>query len=227
MKLGQYQIVMNEKHRRSVSEPSKEREQELGGSVCKLANILGDSSLWTLTGSLAIAMNLGRFYRDCNDADILADKENLERLILGAKKKGYELFNRLADIKVSPIKNIYVYQNIPVSQVKTNYRHLKLIRVDSRESAFDGDGILDSIEIFPYERIDERTVKSLDKGFIFSGQISTKMKTEDGQEISVASREYLQRIKEVFIEKRDQPRKKDVLDLAILKELFERERLSL
>ena len=222
MKLGNYQAIINEKHNIGIAPVTHEKARELEQKVDELTGILGDNIPWALGGGLAIALTIGKFYRVNSDADILVDSKNLDRLAEQARAKGYELFLRLADIKLSPRKNLYVYQEATEEIArKADYRHLKLIKVDEQGRAKDDDrDILGSIEVLSNTQIDESTVLT-EKRFLFTSEkmFQSGYKTISGRPLILSSLDYLIKIKEFFIEKKgNNPRPKDVLDLRLLNE---------
>jgi hypothetical protein len=222
MKLGSYQFVITEKHRKGIVDITPEKTRELEQKVDELPEILGGSNNWALSGGLAIVLSIGRFYRVNSDVDILINSQNLWEIVNRAQTRGYELFFRLADIKIGSRKNLYIYKAATEEIAKKNgYRHLKLMRINKQGKAKDSEDILDSIELFSYKRVDDTTILT-EKGFLFPGnKMFQSGTTISGKPITISSLDYLIRIKELFIEKkRHNPREKDVLDIQILKDFI-------
>ncbi|VVB79577.1 Uncharacterised protein [uncultured archaeon] len=220
MMLGKYYLAVNKKHRRRIGLVTPEREIELKRSISDLGEIIGGGFPWILTGSLAVALNVKRFYRDCNDVDIILNRKDLSQMINSAGSRGYRLCHRLASLKVSSQKNLYVYQEIDENgALKQNYKHLKLIRRDSLGNLVDNEGILDSIDLFPYEQIDEENVMVDGEVLFPEERLSVHTETPRGQKVLIASPDYLMKFKEQYIEKRRRSAPpKHALDLKVLKE---------
>lgn len=123
-------------------------EQALDG----LAEIFGGECEWMLTGGLAIAATMGRFYRDANDLDIAVDQDQLARLVEVAQKRGYEFFVRRGALKVFPKTRLTFYQRIAPAQASSNWwRRFRLIRTGRNGWRASSISMLDFIDVYAYE----------------------------------------------------------------------------
>lgn len=151
MRLSNHQILTNTYHRRQLRQVSPDQAQYLEQALDELARLLSGAATWELSGGLAIAATIGRFYRMHDDIDINVDIEDLNEFVAHARKQGYALFGRGLIVRTSLNTKIDVYKALSTTEAATGkHRHLRLARVDPDGLIVPHRQLTDYIDLYPY-----------------------------------------------------------------------------
>lgn len=179
-----------------------------------VAEIFGDQCEWMLTGGLAIAATMGRFYRDANDLDIAVHQDQLTRLVRVAQDHGYEFFARRGATKVFPKKRLTFYQRIEPARAADNWgRRFRLIRTGRGGWRAASISLLDFMDVYAYDCRDG-VVRSngSDMQVAATENCGTIYTTVTGRKVPLRGMGYMAQIKRL------QGGEKDFLDLEMMRQ---------
>ena len=175
-----------------------DRQATLEQALDNLAEIFADKCDWMLTGGLAIAFSLGKFYRDHGDFDIAIDKEDLPQLVKVAEHNGYGLFHRKSSMKISSTKRITFFRRIqPEEADQCSDNRIRLLRVGKSGWAFSPASLLTFLDIYPYvTRNGTVTSCGANVSVPVEQNRGAFYPTASGHKVSLRNLAYLKKIKE-------------------------------
>jgi hypothetical protein len=203
----------------SVDEPkvkdlTPENKEMLAHTLDGLAEIFADKCDWMLTGALAIAAAIGKFYRHHHDLDIAAQKDEIPQVVKVARAAGYNLFHRMGSTKIWSKKRLTIFRRIRIEDIlKCGDERVRLLHVGINGWRLARMSLLDAVDIYPFTTQDGWASSCHSPVRVPISQLKGKNYiTLSGRELPVRGMAYMEQYKKYRKEE------KDLLDLDMMQQ---------